>query len=98
MKKFLFGMVAFCGLGLVSLVGAGCDDVDNAIDCAKICNKYEECFDEDYDTEDCIDRCEDLGDEDEALQDQADECESCIDDRACAETFPCANECIAFVP
>jgi hypothetical protein len=98
MKSFLFALVVGSGLALVSLVGSGCDDLDQAVDCAKICNRYQECFDSDYDVNGCVDRCEDNADDDEAFADAADACESCIDDRACAESFPCAGECIAIVP
>ena len=76
-----------------------CDKADEVIDCHKICNKYKECLNNDYDVGACVDRCEDKAANSDNASDQADACESCIDDKSCAgSTFACVAECAAFVP
>ena len=86
--------VSFLSLGLLA-----CDEADETIDCAKICNKYDDCIDEDTDIGACIDKCEDTADRSDDAADQADACESCIDDRSCTgATFNCALQCAPFLP
>jgi hypothetical protein len=76
----------------------GCEEAKEAYDCNRICDRYQECFDEDYDVSACTDECRERGDE-EAFDDQAESCQNCIDDRSCAgATFACASECSGIVP
>lgn len=95
MKKFL-------ALPFVLLVAASCDlteDVEAEIDCNAICQRYADCFDEDYDVSACQDRCEDDVDQGELTMDEVNACYDCIDDRSCAEgTLSCATECLDIVP
>lgn len=85
---FLFGSAA--------IAVSGCDEADQAVDCSQICNRYQECFDEDYDVSACIDRCRPMLDEDPH---GADDCEACIDDRSCTgAVFNCASDCAGIVP
>jgi len=91
-------LIASVFASFVSLGALGCDEADEVIDCAKICEKYDECIDEDTDVGACIDECEDTADQSEDAADQADACESCIDDRSCTgATFNCAVECAPFL-
>lgn len=80
-----------------ALFNAGCgaaDEVERTYDCAKICDKYADCYDDDLDKSECTDTCEDHGDADADFAEQAGECESCIDDSSCLEaTFDCADAC-----
>jgi hypothetical protein len=82
----------------VTVTLTGCDDIDQAFDCAQICQRYEDCIDQDYDVDACTDRCEDNADESDDFADQADACENCLDDRSCAGSFPCIDECVGVVP
>ncbi len=83
-------------LGSAFFAGAGCDEAEQTIDCGKICNRYEECIEDDYDVSACTDRCDEMLDSD---SDRADECEACIDDRSCTgAVFNCATECAGIVP
>lgn len=89
---------------LFTLLASGCteeatDPIVNRITCADVCNRYQECFDEDYDVEACTDRCEDDATAREDKEDQLEECDACIDDESCASaTFGCASQCVQFVP
>jgi hypothetical protein len=78
----------------------GCDEADEALDCAQFCNTYNDCVDGDTDVSACIDECEDIADQNDNAADQADECESCIDsDASCAENvFSCTDDCALFIP
>ena len=92
--RMLAAMIAGCALLACS---DAADDIDQFADCTAICDRYQECFDDNYDTSRCTDRCEDMDRRNE--MEAVDDCESCIDDRSCAEAvFPCAVECAGIVP
>lgn len=80
---------------LVPLATVGCgDEIERTYDCAKICDSYADCYDEDLDKVACVDQCEDKGDEDMDFQEQASACEECIKSESCAEaTVSCTDEC-----
>ena len=84
------------------LLAHGCDaddEIEAEIDCNGICQRYADCFDDDYDVSACQDRCEDDVDQGEISLAEVDQCENCIDDRSCAEgTLNCATECVGIVP
>ena len=87
--------VAFAVSGLAL---AACDAIENSIDCGRICDKYQDCIDPDYDVSACDSRCEENGDS-EQFSEQIDACESCIDDKTCGESaFDCDDECAGIVP
>lgn len=93
--KFLALTVLFAASFL--LIPA-CNQVDNAVDCKAICDRYKTCFDASYDSSACQDRCKDKADT-EGYATQADTCDSCITDKSCASaTFSCATECSGIVP
>jgi hypothetical protein len=75
----------------------GCSTVELAYDCDQICDRYQECFDADYDAGQCASECR-ANAGDEAFGNTADECEACIDDRSCTGSFSCVDECIGIVP
>ena len=79
-------------VALPALMFVNCG-AEETFDCAKVCNRYQECFDSDYDVEACTDRCDDTDDVNDA-----DECESCIDGLSCTESFTCTAECASIVP
>ena len=92
----------FLAAALFCLGSAACnatDEVEKRITCADVCNRYEECFDDGYDTSACIDRCEDDATADEDKERRLETCEDCMDDRSCTSTvFACTTECVEFVP
>jgi hypothetical protein len=77
---------------LLPMIG-GCTQAAERVDCNAVCSRYQECFDSDYDVDDCVARCSDSDD-----TNAADECEACIDDASCAESFACTPECAGIVP
>lgn len=83
---------------LTTLAVAGCDEVDEKVDCAMICDRYRDCFDASYDTEACRGRCETNADTVADFDDKADACENCLDDRSCTGSFACVAECSGIVP
>ncbi len=95
MKK-LTSCLAFGFVALFSF--ASCDKIDVLTDCQNICDKYQDCFDSDFDVSDCRDRCEENSD-DEDFADDVSTCEDCIDDRDCVEgAFDCGSLCGGVVP
>ena len=93
--KSLFAALAFT-TALFSF--GGCDEVDEAIDCSMICNRYSDCFDANYDVSACESRCENNADNTAGFDDHADDCENCLDDRSCTGSFACIDECSGIVP
>jgi hypothetical protein len=76
-----------------------CSEADTAIDCGSICDRYRECFDEDYDVEACAENCQEEADRSEDYRDTADDCHACIDDASCVGGgVSCLTECIGVVP
>lgn len=72
------------------------DDITNTIDCTDVCQRYSDCFDENYDVSACVDRCEEDADVDDA---RLERCENCIDDESCtAALFECTADCVGIVP
>lgn len=81
----------------ISAFGFGCEvaeNIDEATDCRRVCDRYAECFDSDYDVSACVDRCTDGNDDGNV----ADECEACVDGLSCTESFTCTAECANVVP
>lgn len=89
-------------LGFFLLSGFGCavtQKVEAAVDCAGICNRYQSCFDKDYDVDGCATKCRRKAGEDADYRRKADVCMACIDQRSCTNaTFACATECLSIVP
>lgn len=81
------------------LGGPGCantiQEIDQAVDCNDLCNRYADCFDSEYDRAACRDRCNETVDNDPRA---ANDCDTCLDDRACSESFTCGNECFGLIP
>lgn len=98
MKQFfLLATAAVSGLALFSC-GEAAKEAEELIDCAGLCREYDECVDSDVDVTECTSNCENRSDVDEGFQERADRCEACLDDKACAESFPCATECAGVFP
>jgi len=76
----------------------GCDKLDQAFDCSDICSRYADCYNESFDVEECTSQCRDKADNDREYSDAADDCETCLDDRSCAGSDVCADECAVIVP
>jgi hypothetical protein len=90
-----------CAVLLTAFAGAcGKDDpvtaIDRSTDCAQICDKFKECFNSDYDVEECTDSCSDMVDDDDTSQ--IDDCENCLDDQSCTEAVGCTAECAGLIP
>ena len=91
----------FSAMSLTAVLAAtqpGCDNAERIYNCAEICDKYDECIDDDLDNEECIDSCTDKAASSEAEEDRADACQECIDGESCtASVFNCSAECAGFV-
>ncbi len=99
MRTFLSPIAIALAFASTIFAGAtGCSEVDEAFDCAQICSRYSDCFDADYDTDACANRCESNADTEAGFADKADSCENCLDDRSCSGSFACTSECIGIVP
>ena len=103
MKLVRITGLALLALGGLSTVGCGDDDpidaIQNTITCHDVCQRYSDCFDKDYDVDDCTDRCENKATPDEEKEAQLEKCNACIDDKSCTSSvFSCSTDCLDFVP
>jgi hypothetical protein len=95
--------VLFVGAALaaiVSLVGAGgCDETQNAWNCSDLCNRYQDCFDNNYDVNACNSRCQTLANNNQIADERANACQNCMNENSCAmaTTFNCPD-CAGIVP
>jgi hypothetical protein len=103
MHRFLSNAArtGFVVAGLFVLSSAGCstDEIENRITCADVCNRYQECFDDDYDVSACVDRCEDEATANEQKERRLEACDDCMDNESCVSAvFECGTACGEFVP
>lgn len=87
--------------GFVALLAAaGCDPVTNAIDCHGICDRYNTCYDKNYDTGACETRCRNNANSNSDYMQESQTCSACLDNnKDCASTtFNCVGECSGIVP
>lgn len=88
----------FSTLALGTITGCANDpvhEIDMAVDCADVCNRYRDCFDASYDTDACRARCHDMVDHD---PNAANACDACLDGESCVSSFTCADECQGILP
>ena len=76
------------GLGACGAV----DEIDEGFDCHNLCERYRTCYDVNYDTDACRDRCQGYVDGIDASR--ADTCDACLDPMSCVDAaFNCSAEC-----
>lgn len=74
-------------------------EIDESVDCMDLCERYRSCFDADYDTGACRERCNGLVDADGGRPRAANDCDTCLDDRSCTSAvFTCNTECAGLLP
>ena len=84
---------------LSMLLLAGCRVFDSAADCRDICKRYKDCFDQNYGTQSCEERCRDNANNDSQYYKKVDNCDACIDNNTCTSAaFTCSAQCLGVVP
>ena len=95
-------MMCFFVMVVMAAAVSGCavvQKIDSVIDCNGICDRYQSCFDKDYDTSACAAKCRKAASEDADFRRKADMCMACISERSCVQaTFACVSECVSVVP
>lgn len=91
-KNLKIHIALVCAIGLTVAL-ASCDEVDEAFDCAEICEEFKRCFDSELDVNDCVDTCFDAVEADTELRADADDCAGCIDNQACNEVNDACPSC-----
>jgi hypothetical protein len=89
--------LGFIGSGLL-----GCEDDAEAVTttpttCNDVCQRYQACYDEDFDVDECTADCEDETVDSDRRQDRLDDCKECIDTSSCIEAFRCADDCVGLI-
>ena len=73
--------------------------IENTVDCHRVCKRYADCFDSNYDIAACESTCRSNANSDAGYQHNVDTCEACIDDVSCTSaTFNCSSQCSTVVP
>lgn len=92
-------LIALLGIGLTF---AGCSDAEDVItsapECTDVCDRFQDCFDDDFDVVGCAQDCTDAAIDDEEFQDRVEECNACVDRTCDAEEFTCTAVCAGIVP
>ena len=84
---------------VVGSLALGCGDIDNAFDCNRICDRYQSCFDSNYNTSACYNRCQARGTSNDENRRLIDTCAACINGLSCVGTvFSCGAQCSSIVP
>src|SRR5690606_31553435 len=98
LMKRTTSIMSACFAALMALSLGACDEVEHTLDCAEVCDTYNDCVDDDVDRTECVDSCTDFADENQSNADRIEACASCVDDQSCVESgFQCLDEC-AFIP
>lgn len=97
MKLFTIALVGMAlSLGMFSCDEA--DKVENKITCGEVCSRYRDCFDSDYNVDQCTDSCEAEANANQAKDHRLEVCNTCIDDQSCtAAAFDCATDCSGII-
>jgi len=95
-------MFVTMALGLVVFVGLstsnGCDKTDEIFDCQSVCSRYRDCYQSDYNVDQCRDKCRTNSEKDPSVRAAADKCEACIGTKSCiSATFNCTGDCATII-
>ena len=92
-------LILFVALFALVPVAACNGPMENAVDCHRICKRYADCFDPNYDIAACESTCRSHARSDANYQHTVGTCEACIDDVSCTSAiFHCSSECSTVVP
>lgn len=87
---------------LLTVFGVACSEdpittIDRDTDCSAICDKYQECVQGDFDTDDCTKQCQDMTSDDDTQK--IDECEDCLDgNNSCVDKVSsCTDDCAGII-
>ena len=96
MRQVMLGsMFVVLSLGVLGCKNDPVHEIDMAVDCDNVCNRYRDCFDSNYNTDNCRARCHEMVDRD---PNAANACDSCLDAASCVGSFGCAGECQGILP
>ena len=85
-------------LGLTVLNCSAADKVQNKVTCSSVCNRYKDCFDNNYDVGKCTDSCAADANTNADKDRQLNQCNDCIDGQSCTgAAFSCTTECAGIV-
>jgi hypothetical protein len=100
MMKRTAGVILGAALAaIVTFVGAGgCDETQNAFNCTDLCNRYQDCFDQNYDVSACSSRCQNLANDSQNFDERANSCQNCMNDNSCAGAALTCPSCAGIVP
>ena len=59
----------------------------------KICDRYKDCWNKDFDSGKCRSDCRAKADNDTGFEAKVDMCAACIEDKSCGGTFSCVADC-----
>jgi hypothetical protein len=99
MKMGLKMWIVTIAVAIGGFVVGSCDSIDTAFDCQSVCSRYRDCFDANYNVDNCRNKCRTNAANDPNVKGAADACEACIGDRSCVgSAVSCSGSCSAIVP
>lgn len=91
-------ILSLCVAAAAALFLTACEEVEHTLNCAEVCDTYNDCVDDDVDRTECIDACTDFADQNQSNADRTEACAECVDGMSCVDSaFQCIDDC-AFIP
>lgn len=86
-----------CAIVLGSAAMMGCtNEVGEFLECAQVCESYDDCVGDAADATQCTDDCEDYADVNDANEAQVFECDNCLNTTPCSPD--CNDVCAGIIP
>jgi hypothetical protein len=83
---------------LIACFGASCDELEQRGWCTDICEKLQECADNELGVNTCSDRCDDAIDDDILKEADVKDCAICVDDHICRDVPDDCSICEDVLP
>ena len=93
MKKIL--TLCACVFSALALLGCS-NEIGELLECAQVCESYDDCVADSYDQTGCTDDCENYADVSDANEDQVFACDDCLNTMVCSAE--CNDECTGIIP
>jgi len=75
----------------------GCsNEIGEYLECAQVCESYDDCMMDSYDQTGCTDACEQYADVSDANEAQVFDCDNCLNEMACSPE--CNSRCDGIIP
>jgi hypothetical protein len=99
MKMSISKLFLAVGLAAGFGIGIACSEAEDAVDCAQVCSRYDQCAKGDQKRTDCAAQCRDNAKDSDAFRDSLRKCEDCLDgENSCVgDVLSCTPACAGVI-